>query len=71
SSTTNKKPQMVPPIPIQTTPQPPIADLLGDDDGFTPYVQATGVSSSIDDDFGQFQEASIIPTQQTTLPIST
>ncbi|CAF4643439.1 unnamed protein product [Rotaria sp. Silwood1] len=71
SSTTNKKPQMVPPIPIQTTPQPPIPDLLGDDDGFTPYVQATGVSSSIDDDFGQFQEASIIPTQQTTLPIST
>ncbi|CAF3530778.1 unnamed protein product [Rotaria sp. Silwood1] len=62
---------MVPPIPIQTTPQPPIPDLLGDDDGFTPYVQATGVSSSIDDDFGQFQEASIIPTQQATLPIST
>ncbi|CAF4174735.1 unnamed protein product [Rotaria sp. Silwood2] len=62
---------MVPPIPVQTTHQPPIADLLGDDDGFTPYVQATGVSSSIDDDFGQFQEASIIPTQQMTSPIST
>ncbi|CAF1179052.1 unnamed protein product [Rotaria sordida] len=70
-TTAIKKPQMVPPLPTQTTPQPPIADLLGDDDGFTPYVQASGVSSPIEDDFGQFQEASIIPPQQITSPIST
>jgi hypothetical protein len=62
---------MVPPIPTSTTTQAPIPDLLGDDDAFTPYVEAPNVRSSFDEDFGQFQEASIIPTKQITSPTST
>jgi hypothetical protein len=62
---------MVPPIPTPAPTQAPIADLLGDDDGFTPYVQAPNIQSTLDDDFGQFKEASIIPTKQVTSPIST
>jgi hypothetical protein len=58
---------MVPPVPTQA----PVANLLGDDDGFTPYVQAPSVQSTLDDDFGQFKEASIIPTKQVISPTST
>jgi hypothetical protein len=53
---------MVPPVPTQA----PVANLLGDDDGFTPYVQAP-----IEEDFGQFHEAPIIPNNQVTSPTST
>jgi hypothetical protein len=59
---------MVPPIPTSAPPQPPVADLLGDDDGFTPYVEAPNTQTSFEDDFGQFQEASVIPTKQVTSP---
>jgi hypothetical protein len=62
---------MVPPIPTPAPIQAPVADLLGDDDGFTPYVQASNIKSPIEDDFGQFQEASIIPTKQVTSPTTT
>lgn len=62
---------MVPPVPAATTAQAPIVDLLGDDDGFTPYVQAPIRQPSFEADFGQFQEASTIPTQQITSPTST
>ncbi|CAF1401949.1 unnamed protein product [Adineta steineri] len=71
SSTTNKKPQTIPQIPTSVPPQAPVGDLLGDDDGFTPYVQAPSVKSPIDDDFGQFHEAPNIPTKQVISPINT
>lgn len=51
-SSTTKTSKMVPSISTPVVSQPPVADLLGDDDGFTPYAQASN-----DDDFGQFQEA--------------
>ena len=54
---------MVPSIP--TSVPTPAIDLLGDDDGFTPYVQASQGASSTDDDFGQFQEATTVPTKPT------
>jgi hypothetical protein len=62
---------MVPPIPTPAPPvQAPVADLLGDD-VFTPYVQAPSTQSPIDDDeFGQFHEASTVPTKQPTIPTS-
>ncbi|CAM4791485.1 unnamed protein product [Rotaria magnacalcarata] len=74
TSTTAKKPQLVPPIPTATvnTIQPPIIDLLGDDDdGFTPYVQAPTTHSPLDDDFGQFHEASTTSVPSLTPPAST
>ncbi|CAM4754384.1 unnamed protein product [Rotaria magnacalcarata] len=74
TSTTAKKPQLVPPIPTATvnTIQPPIIDLLGDDDdGFTPYVQAPTTHSPLDDDFGQFHEASTTSVPPLTPPAST
>ncbi len=63
---------MVPPKPTPAPPvQAPVADLLGGDDVFAPYVQASNTQSSIDDDdFGQFQEASTVPTKQPTIPTS-
>ncbi|CAF4592334.1 unnamed protein product, partial [Rotaria magnacalcarata] len=62
------------PIPTATvnTIQPPIIDLLGDDDdGFTPYVQAPTTHSPLDDDFGQFHEASTTSVPPLTPPAST
>ena len=58
---------MISPAPTPTTIQAPVADLLGDEDSFTPYVQAINVHSPVDDDFGQFQEASVLPNQNMTL----
>lgn len=57
TTTTMKKTSMVPPLSTPTTSAPPVGDLLGDDDGFTPYVQAANLQSPIDEDFGNFQEA--------------
>ncbi|CAF3579233.1 unnamed protein product [Rotaria socialis] len=73
TSTTTKKPQLVPPIATATvtTIQAPIIDLLGDDDGFTPYVQAPTTHSPLDDDFGQFHEASTGSVPPLTPPAST
>lgn len=69
---------MVPPIPVATPapvpaqPQAPIIDLLGDDDdAFTPYAQAPAPKSPLDDDFGQFQEASTKSVPPLTPPAST
>jgi hypothetical protein len=62
---------MVPPIPTPAPTQAPIIDLLGDDDGFTPYVQAPNIQSTLDDDFGHFQEASINSPKQVPLPTTT
>mgnify|MGYP006892789645 CR=1 FL=1 len=61
-SSTTKTTRMVPSISTPVVTQPPVADLLGDDDGFAPYVQA----STNDDDFGQFQEAPNNSVKQTT-----
>ncbi|UJR37787.1 hypothetical protein I4U23_030478 [Adineta vaga] len=71
-TSTTKKPQMVLPTPTPVTTQAPVVDLLGgDDDGFAPYVQASNSQSPLDDDFGQFHEATNIPTKQVTSPTST
>ncbi|CAF1152572.1 unnamed protein product [Adineta ricciae] len=70
STNTTKKPQMAAPVATPVTPQAPVVDLLGgdDDDGFAPYVQAPTTQSPLDDDFGQFQEATDIPTKQVIPP---
>ncbi|CAF1564692.1 unnamed protein product [Adineta ricciae] len=70
STNTTKKPQITAPV---AAPQVPVVDLLGgdDDDGFAPYVQAPTSQSSRDDDFGQFQEATDIPTKQVIPPTAT
>ena len=52
-----RKPSLVPPLPTPAVSAPPVGDLLGDDDGFTPYVQAANLHSPIDEDFGHFHEA--------------
>jgi hypothetical protein len=59
-------PSIPTPVPIRA----PVADLLGDDDGFTPYAEATNIHTATDDVFGHFQEATPIPSKQVTSPTS-
>lgn len=67
-----KKPSLVPPLPTAAPPAPPIGDLLGDDDGFTAFVEAPNPQSPIDEDFGHFQEAPPPPPPATAVapPVS-
>lgn len=70
AAATNKNLSSAPSNPTPAV-KPPVADLLGDDDdGFTPYVQAPTTQSVFDDDFGQFQEAPSLISNQVTSPTS-